>query len=136
MTIVKSLILVICCTFASQLKAQHSLTVDIDKLSNNKGVVSIVVFDAHKKQADGTSVKIKNNKCSVTFKNLKSGDYAVQYFHDENLNKKVDKNRIGIPTEGIGFSNDAMGKFGPKKFKKRLVKVNKNTRIKISTKYM
>ena len=33
--------------------------------------------------------------------------YALAVIHDENMNGKLDTNRLGMPTEGYGFSNDA-----------------------------
>ena len=48
----------------------------------------------------------------------------MQHFHDENSNEELDTNFIGIPKEGFGFSNDAFGKFGPKKFKEWLFEVS------------
>ena len=44
------------------------------------------------------------------------GVYAAQAFQDENENGKVDRNLFGLPTEGIGFSNNAPMRFGPPSF--------------------
>jgi uncharacterized protein (DUF2141 family) len=33
--------------------------------------------------------------------------------HDVDDDGHLDKNILGIPTEGYGFSNHAMGKYGP-----------------------
>jgi len=52
----------------------------------------------------------------VVFRDLKSGDYAVTAFLDENGNEKLDTNLFGMPTEKYGFSNDARGSFGPPSF--------------------
>ncbi|MEO8925639.1 MAG: DUF2141 domain-containing protein [Caulobacteraceae bacterium] len=35
------------------------------------------------------------------------GEYAAQVFHDKNDTGDLDRNVLGIPTEPIGFSNDA-----------------------------
>ena len=35
------------------------------------------------------------------------GQYAAQVFHDENDSGDIERNVLGIPTEPIGFSNDA-----------------------------
>ena len=43
---------------------------------------------------------------------------------------------LGIPKEGFGFSNDAMGKFGPKDFSEWLFDVQGDNTIRMSTKYM
>ncbi len=41
-----------------------------------------------------------------TFENVAPGTYAIAIMHDENDNKKLDKNFIGVPTEGYGVSNN------------------------------
>jgi uncharacterized protein (DUF2141 family) len=44
------------------------------------------------------------------------GTYAAQAFHDENDNGRIDRNLLGLPEEGMGFSNDAPMVFGPPRF--------------------
>lgn len=44
------------------------------------------------------------------------GTYAVQAWHDENDDGKINRNFFGLPTEGIGFSRDAPMRFGPPRF--------------------
>lgn len=46
----------------------------------------------------------------------KAGTYAIAVYHDEDGDRKVTKSGLGIPTEGYGFSNDALAKIGPPKF--------------------
>lgn len=52
----------------------------------------------------------------VAFDNLPAGDYAVVGFHDENGDYVLQKNWLGIPTEGIAVSNDASHLTGPPHF--------------------
>ena len=40
----------------------------------------------------------------------------MQAYLDENDNEKVDQNLLGLPTEGIGFSNDAPIRLGPPRY--------------------
>ena len=40
-------------------------------------------------------------------------NYGVAVFHDENGNRKFDENFLGIPKEGQGASNGAVGRHGP-----------------------
>lgn len=40
------------------------------------------------------------------FESLPAGEYAMSYFQDENGNGKLDTGVLGIPTEGIGISNN------------------------------
>jgi uncharacterized protein (DUF2141 family) len=51
----------------------------------------------------------------VIFNDVPPGVYAVQAFHDENDDHKVNRGAFGIPREDIGFSRDApLGLSGPK----------------------
>jgi len=61
-------------------------------------------------------VKTVGNSVEYTFTNLAIGSYAVYVFHDEDNNKKLNTNFIGMPKEGIGVSNNAKGHFGPPKY--------------------
>lgn len=44
------------------------------------------------------------------------GRYGVKLFHDVNGDGKMAANIMGIPTEPVGFSNDAPIRFGPPSF--------------------
>ncbi len=35
-----------------------------------------------------------------------AGVYAIVLYHDQNANQKFDRNILGLPTEGYGFSNN------------------------------
>jgi len=117
------------------LNAQSSLEVEILNLRSSKGYVAIELVDTQKEKIQGLKIKVTNKACKAVFKDLKDGQYAIQYFHDENNNDKMETNWIGIPAEGYGFSNDPHGMFGPKSFKNWLIEVSGNTRIKVRTKY-
>jgi uncharacterized protein (DUF2141 family) len=43
----------------------------------------------------------------VVVKDLPPGTYAAQAYQDGNDNHSVDRNFLGLPTEGVGFSNNA-----------------------------
>lgn len=64
----------------------------------------------------------------VVFKDLAEGDYAISTFVDENSNRRLDTNAIGIPTEPYGFSNDAAGNFGPPSFEQARFSVGKDNK--------
>lgn len=52
----------------------------------------------------------------VVFPSLPKGRWAVQVVHDENDNFDLDRNFLGIPSEGYGFTNNPRGFFGPPDF--------------------
>ena len=118
------------------INAQSSLTVEIVNLKSNKGVVLVDLLDENEETAMDKKSKITDNTCTIVFKDLEDGTYAIRYFHDENNNDELDTNFIGIPKEGFGFSNDAFGKFGPKKFKEWLFEISGDTNIRMTTSYL
>jgi uncharacterized protein (DUF2141 family) len=48
-----------------------------------------------------------------TFTDLKAGTYSVSIVYDEDSNGKLNTGFLGIPSELVGFSNNAKGTFGP-----------------------
>ena len=59
----------------------------------------------------------------VVLTGIEPGLYAVQVFHDENDNIDIDRTLVGMPKEGMGFSNDAPMRFGPPRFSDAAVRV-------------
>ena len=62
------------------------------------------------------NVVAREGSIQVVFKDMPPGDYALTAYHDENNSGEIDRNALGIPTEGYAFGNDAMGFMGPPKF--------------------
>jgi uncharacterized protein (DUF2141 family) len=92
---------------------QHcSLTIKVTNFRSVKGVLEIGLYrDPSSFPKVGQThrmvrVKVESSEETYTFTNLSSDKYAVCVYHDENSNKVCDKNVIGIPTEGFGFSNN------------------------------
>lgn len=124
----------------------HAATfqVYVNGLQSAQGNILLSVFndaDAFPKDASRAVYKIKVRSVQpetiVTIKNVPPGDYAVAVVHDENANDQMDKSGIGLPKEDFGFSNDAMGTFGPPSFKKaKVVVAPQGTAIRINLKSM
>jgi uncharacterized protein (DUF2141 family) len=70
---------------------------------------------------------------SIALGDLAPGRYALFAMHDANGNGDLDRNLLGIPTEGYGFSNGATGTIGPPSFDAAAVQVGADgpTRIVI-----
>lgn len=73
--------------------------------------------------------KIVDHKVEFTFKGIPFGKYAIKCYHDENLNGKMDRNSMGIPIEAYGFSNNAVGNFGPAKYEDAVFTFNKDKQV-------
>jgi uncharacterized protein (DUF2141 family) len=95
----------------------------IKNVKNNKGVISAALFSGEEnfpekeKALYNTTVIATEGETKVRFENVPAGEYALAVFHDENKNKELDTNFIGIPKEGYGFSNNSKATFGPPKYK-------------------
>lgn len=115
---------------------QFTVTIEINGLQNNDGQVLLEFSNEKGEIIKGISQKIADLKCTVVIKNLAPGKYAFKYFHDENNNKKIDVNWLGIPKEGYGFSNNAKAAFRPPSFEKMIFVVKGDTILKYMPKYI
>ena len=64
----------------------------------------------------GVTMRARTGSQSIGFMQLPPGRYAVIVFHDENDNGLLDEDASGKPTEGCGFSNNAIGLFSAQPF--------------------
>jgi uncharacterized protein (DUF2141 family) len=126
--------------FASEVHAQTGgIEVNINGVRNSKGKISIGLFNKANKFPEevsrykGIIMDIKGKSVRGIFSNIPNGTYAIAIFHDENNNRKLDKNIFGIPNEGYGFSNNATAIFGPPTFDQAKFKINGtySTEVKI-----
>lgn len=68
----------------------------------------------------------------TVFKNLKTGPVAIGVFHDEDGDKVLTTNFLGIPTESTGASRDASGAMGPPSYEDAVIELNGNQSIEIN----
>ena len=98
---------------------------EILNLKSNRGTVYCSIYRAPgdgfpvqlKKAVKFARSKIAGNRARCNFDGLAPGVFAVGMIHDENDNRKLDTNWMGIPTEGYGVSRDAIRKFTTPRFK-------------------
>jgi uncharacterized protein (DUF2141 family) len=96
------------------------LEVTITGVHSAKGHVLVAVCDEATFLAPTCTyhgrVPAQAGSVTVRLTGVPPGVYAAQAYQDENDNGKIDRNFLGMPEEGIGFSNDAPMRFGPPKF--------------------
>lgn len=126
-------VFLICISNASL--SQYRLNIEIVEIRNSTGNIMLQLFDENKKVLNQELSPIKAEMCSFSIPNLKPGKYAVRYYHDENLNGKMETNLMGKPTEGYGFSNNVTGSFGPPPFAKWLFEINADKKIVLKPTY-
>lgn len=90
----------------------HRLVVKVTGLKPLKGDLYIALHSkpAYFQVPDSALVKrivkIGKETETIVLDNIPEGHYAIAIYHDENLNGKLDANKMGIPMEGYGFSNN------------------------------
>lgn len=145
-TVSASLLAIAGCAVVNSANAsfKSNLTVELDGIQNQRGQVCVRLFSSSQGFPDGATGKVtrqcsKINDSSMTFSfnNLTSGSYALAAFHDQNGDGKLNRNSVGMPTEGYGFSNNpAITRSGPPKYGQTIfLLAGPNTTIKIRMRY-
>ena len=125
--------------------ADEGIKVNITNLKSNKGFVLVSLFkegvgypDKPEKAFRKAKLSITANNAAVIFSSLPAGSYAIAILHDENDDQKMNKNILGIPREGYGFSNNATAAFGPPRYSKASFRhtAGTATTLTIKTKYL
>lgn len=101
-------------------KGSSLLTVRVEGLRSSSGSVRVALFasEAGFPGDAARAVRVRKSEIAagrarVELAELAAGTYAVAVLHDENDNGQLDTGFLGIPSEGLGASNDAQGRFGP-----------------------
>ena len=119
---------------ASATAAQGKIAITITNIENNKGVCKTCLFsNAAAFAGNGgafrcADVSIQNKKADFVFEAVPAGNYAIAVFHDANRNNKMDKNFLGIPSEGYGASKNKLPFASAPTFKdNQFIVTNNNT---------
>ncbi len=110
------------------------LTVTVSNIKEVKGNIVIGIFNCpnafpcENKELKQIIIPVNANEVSKTV-SLPKGIYAIALFHDKNENNKCDRNFLGIPTEGIGFSNNFKPKMKAPTFDDVKVTVKQDTNM-------
>lgn len=106
--------------------AAANLTVRIENVRNDAGALRIGIwnqsegFTEEDHRVAGADLAASDGANGFVFEDLAPGRYAVIAFHDENDNGEFDLTLVGLPGEGLGFSNGAwITVLGPHRSRKR-----------------
>ena len=115
--------------YITEIRGDISLEMEINNLESNKGPIYIRILDENENPVIVGTSPVINYSSEISFDSIFPGKYAIQFFHDENKNQKMDFNLIGIPKEKFGSSNNVKPVLGPPKFEKMLINLNENKKI-------
>jgi len=114
-----------------------SLEITVTNIKNAKGNIILSLYNNEKtfphenEEFRTASIPINGNKVKYTFTGLPPGEYAVALFHDKNSDGICNRNFIGKPKEGYGFSRNYKPRFSAPDFKDCKILLNRNTQITI-----
>lgn len=118
------------------------LTIHVGGLRNTNGYLRLSLYDRPETFPKGNGrmarlkVRVQSSPMTVRFTDLLPGSYAVTVHHDEDADGKLNRNLVGMPREGYGFSNDAQVTFGPPSFASAAVRLGReDTAITITVRY-
>jgi len=122
---------------------QQKTEITITGLKSGKGKVIIQVFKDDTAYQDQKPFKnfifdkkaMANGALKVQFE-VEPGIYGFTMVDDENGNGHIDKNFIGIPKEGFGFSNFFMEKMKKPLFNEFKTDLKTQSKIVMKVKYM
>lgn len=119
----------------------YSLTVEIEGLRNSVGNIDMLVFNQSVGWPDEIPHSIRayevpavEGNMVLKVENLPPGDYAVIVVHDENLNRRIDKDWRGVPIEQWGMSNNPRVYFKTPAFDRARFRMDTDMQIHIPLK--
>ncbi len=115
--------------YITDLRGDISLEMEINNLQSNNGPLYIRILDENENPVIVGTSPVINYSARISFDSISPGKYAIQFFHDENENQKMDFSLIGIPKEKFGSSNNVKPILGPPKFKKMLFNLTENKKV-------
>jgi uncharacterized protein (DUF2141 family) len=125
-------------TISTMVFSQHNLSLHIGGVKSDNGNVCFAIYDKEssflkfdKVYKFGSQKAVMGNTY-IEIEDLPDGEYAVAIFHDENGNKNLDTNMLGIPKEDIAFSIGKMKMFGPPQFDECAFVLSKNLEMSIN----
>jgi uncharacterized protein (DUF2141 family) len=132
------------CSSSATAGFKGTLTVEIDGFKNKEGQVCASIFaksQGFPNQRDRVlqkqCTKIADTPVKITFENLPAGNYALAVMHDQNKDLILNRNSLGMPTEGFGFSRNPEVTTKPPKFEEAAFLVaGPNTKISVQLKYL
>lgn len=119
----------------SMLSAQ-TLTLEVSGIEKPEGHLYVAIYNSKetflKKPLTAFRVEVKDKTLSIPCSGLPEGTYAISLFQDENGNGRLDTADFGIPTEKVGFSNNAKGVMGPPSFEQCRFTFSEDMTLKIN----
>lgn len=128
---------------APALADEPAFVVEITGARNDTGLVACQIFTSAEGFPDDTAhavttaiAPIAEGRAACAFATVPSGPFAVAVMHDEDQDLALDRNFLGIPSEGYAFTNGALGWLGtPPAFEAAVVRPAAGARQSVALVY-
>ena len=112
------------------------VTVRVLGLRSAEGAVRVAICpeDRFTRAACPYTAAMPATRPAVTVPGVPDGIYAVQAFHDEDGDGRLDRRGLR-PSEGLAFSNDAPMRMGPPRFRDAAVRVRGDGMLTLTMRY-
>ena len=119
------------------------LYVDVEGVRKAEGLIAVTLYadDSKRFLAKRGSLYVGRTPASAPTTSVciylpSTGVYALGVYHDEDGDRRIDRNAIGLPTEAVGFSNNPRLIFSIPSFRSvRLSVPRDNMRTSIRLRY-
>lgn len=109
----------------------NTVQVTVDNVRSSKGLITAVLYSDDPKtflksgaKLDRIRVEAQEGETVLCLEAPADGRYSVAIYHDENGNRKFDRDFLGIPTEGYGFSRNPGFRFGKPELEETLFTID------------
>lgn len=122
-------------------KNHGDLTIKVTGIKEISGRIKMGLYNSSQTFANSgqefrkAAVVVSKNTAIIVFKNLPEGEYAIAFYHDQNGDNDLNRNFIGLPKEGYGFSNNISPKLSVPSFDQTKFKFPELRSLEIKTIY-
>lgn len=116
------------------------IVLKVSKVKDSSGQVSALLFSTENgfpgeagKAAYQARAVASKGMTELLLRDVKPGRYAISVIHDSNSNAKLDRNFIGIPTEGAGTSNGTQR--GKPEYHRAVIEVKEGGSVAVDLNY-
>ena len=121
-----------------------TIRVTVENVRSSDGLITAILYPDNPKnflkegkRLDKVRVDAREGETVLCLNAPSAGRYSIALYHDENGNRDFDRNFLGIPTEGYGFSENPGFRFGKPEQEETLFTIEDNlTILRISVLYL
>lgn len=134
---VKSTFLLFCVSFITikfSFGQTKTLEITLIGIEDIQGQIVVLVYDDEKnflkderKYPRRLKFPVTHDGMAVSIADVPMKDCGIMLYHDKNDDDKCNRNMVGMPTEKIGFSNNARPKMRAPKFEEAKVEAKETS---------